>query len=307
MINPKKVFLIPAENLDESIRKALEALRWKKDIKPGTKVLIKPNLCSARNIPGINTNKELLRSLVCTLRDRTENVVIGESDATSRIASKVFGELGDLGCEFVNFSRDEILLRQINGRFFSNIPIPQSAVEPGVLINVPLIKTHTTTTMTCCLKNLFGLLPERDKVRYHSRVDDVIADVNSVIKPHINIVDATYCMEGLGPQDGKIFEMNLILASRDAICCDYVVCKLMGLDPFAIRHLMLCCDGDNRYFDDLEIVGEIEAFKRAFALPKYNIVTRMTNYLHSKYPVRKIVQPPLVKRLLRKTVGKLRK
>lgn len=302
----KRVFLIPADDLDTSIERALEAVKWRNEVRSNTTVLVKPNLAMARNVPGVNTNKELLRALVDRLKDRTEHVVIGESDSTSRKAEKVFRRIGDLGCELVNFSRDRVVYRQVRGWYLDRVPIPQSVVEADVLINVPLIKTHMDTLMTCCLKNLFGILPEPIKSKYHRRIDEVIADVSSVVKPDLNIVDGTYCMKGAGPTKGTIFKMDLVMAARDAICCDYVVCQLMGLDPSHVRHLMLSCRGDLSHFDGLEVVGDLDTFRRDFDLPKIGMLTKVVNCVSSIRFARVATHSPFFGPLARKALERLR-
>jgi uncharacterized protein (DUF362 family) len=56
--------------------------------------------------------------------------------------------------------------------------------DGGSLINVPVLKGHGQTLLTCALKNLKGCIPDSEKRRYHSLgVHDPVAILNSITKP----------------------------------------------------------------------------------------------------------------------------
>ena len=63
-------------NLEEAMKNAMKAADWNKHIRG--RVFIKPNICSCEFIPGAVTNPELLFYLVSFLRDKVEEVIVGE-------------------------------------------------------------------------------------------------------------------------------------------------------------------------------------------------------------------------------------
>jgi len=65
-------------NLEKAVQNALEAADWSKHIKG--RVFIKPNICSCEFISGAVTNPELLFYLVSFLRDKVDEVIVGESN-----------------------------------------------------------------------------------------------------------------------------------------------------------------------------------------------------------------------------------
>jgi hypothetical protein len=70
-------------------------------------------------------------------------------------------------------------------------------------------------------------------------LDVAIADVASVLRPHLAIVDGTVGMEGLGPSAGRPKALDAVVVSGDAFAADAVACRLMGVDAESIPHLRL--------------------------------------------------------------------
>ncbi len=63
--------------------------------------------------------------------------------------------------------------------------------------SVAVAKTHGLTNITGVIKNLFGLLPRKNKSFYHPHINDVIIDLNRFVKLGLCIVDAIVGMEGV--------------------------------------------------------------------------------------------------------------
>lgn len=70
-------------------------------------------------------------------------------------------------------------------------------------------------------------------------LDIAIADMASVLRPHLSIIDGTVGMEGLGPSAGKPKALGAVIASVDAFAADSLACELMGLSAQDIPHLRL--------------------------------------------------------------------
>ena len=85
------------------------------------------------------------------------------------------------------------------------VPLPHTVLNSDLLINVPGVGTHSTTRLTCALKNLFGLLPEKRKFSvYHPLgIDEIVADIYQAVKPDLNIVDAYRVTMDNGPSRAR--------------------------------------------------------------------------------------------------------
>jgi uncharacterized protein (DUF362 family) len=117
-------------------------------------------------------------------------------------------------------------------KFFREIQVPQGKVlervevladilDNAVLINVPVAKSHSTTGVSLGLKGLMGLIWDRGS--FHSRFDinQGIADLATVIRPQLTILDATRAMVSGGPGGpGEVRKPNLIIAGVDPVAVD---------------------------------------------------------------------------------------
>jgi hypothetical protein len=94
-----------------------------------------------------------------------------------------------------------------------------------------------------------GCLWRRSKVDFHmlsplagcddKPLDVAIADMSSVLRPHLSIIDGTIGMEGLGPSAGEPKALGLVLAGVDAYATDAAACGIMGISASDIPHLRL--------------------------------------------------------------------
>jgi uncharacterized protein (DUF362 family)/Pyruvate/2-oxoacid:ferredoxin oxidoreductase delta subunit len=118
--------------------------------------------------------------------------------------------------------------------------LAQGVLEGDGLINIPKLKTHSLTTMTGALKNMFGIIPGLKKAAFHARLHDpkafarMLVDLNRLITPTLTIMDAVYGMEGNGPSHGDLVHTGLLLISSDPVALDATACRLMGLNPLRV-------------------------------------------------------------------------
>ena len=158
-------------------------------------VLVKPNLCGMYH--------PQLQLLECTLKyfePLAQRLVIGETNSMGHTPEKQFRRLGiwDLIKKFngkveaVNLMRDEILNLEVpSPHTIDHLPIPKLVHDCDLLVNISKVGTHSRTMLTCALKNLFGLLAEKNKYGvYHPLgVDKVIADLAKIVRCDLNVVD----------------------------------------------------------------------------------------------------------------------
>ena len=117
-------------------------------------------------------------------------------------------------------------------KFFREIKVPQGKVldrvevikevlDSDVLINLPQAKTHSATGVSLGIKNLMGLI--WDRYSFHSRynINQALADLATVIKPQLTILDATRAFVSGGPGGpGEVQKPNLIIAGIDPVAVD---------------------------------------------------------------------------------------
>jgi uncharacterized protein (DUF362 family) len=203
--------------------------------------LVKPNICGL-NHPSL----DLLSSVVRLLLPRAESVVIVETKTIVCEPEKQFEKLGvaamlkclDGRVRAVDLTHDERVEVQVpNPHAIEKFLLPKTVLESNLLVNVPKVGAWRGTRLTCALKNLFGLLPQKRKYyRHHlfEGMEKVIADIAQVVKPDLNIVDA-----------GK-----KVILGVDALAVDVVACKFVGLDPLTIGHLRLVSEDRNEKLEN---------------------------------------------------------
>ncbi|MFC1947593.1 DUF362 domain-containing protein [Chloroflexota bacterium] len=271
------------EDAFDNIQRALTHLPPLK-ISNNDTVIIKINMCDAR-MPetGAITHPLFLDAVLRYLRTYYENlkIFVVESDATVVIADKFirwFGYIPALqkwGAEFVNLSKQNIINRKIDGRYFQDIPVPELFDKPNFFITLPKLKTNPLPTITCCLKNQFGCLPAPEKNIYHPRLDDVIADVNTALRPDLCLIDGIIAMGGTwGPAFGVPVRLNTIICSQDPVAADAFGARLMGFNPWFIGHIRKSASSG---------VGSMRYELKGDRIPKVNFeINKLETFLVNK-------------------------
>jgi uncharacterized protein (DUF362 family) len=236
-------------------------------------VLIKVNFITDKTWDtGATTDPVVVEAIIKKLEELPVKVYVVESDATITNADKAFEKTGMKnmckrnGVEWLNLShvQDKVKLEVPNGEALQSITVPRLVTESAV-ISAAKLKTHLNTTVTLGMKNMFGLLPDKFKGKYHMKgISKVVVDINTVLKPAVTVIDGFVGMEGEGPIDGTPVKMNLILAGKDVIATDATAARVMGFNPYEITHIRKAFEkGLGR--SEAAIVGEkLETVKRSF-------------------------------------------
>jgi len=101
------------------------------------------------------------------------------------------------------------------------------------VINAPVAKTHGATTVTLGMKNLMGAIHNR--FPFHTILDlhQAIADLASLVRPQLIVLDASRCMITSGPGGpGKLVLPKTIVAGTDQVAVDALG---VGLAPWYDR------------------------------------------------------------------------
>jgi uncharacterized protein (DUF362 family) len=269
-----QVALVKGERGKELVFKAMDLIDYKTALAGYSRVLIKVNFITDKTWEtGATTDPLVVEAMIEKLRDLPVTVNVVESDATMTNADEAFEATGMKemcernGIEFINlrYAKDKVKIDVPNEEALGSITVPRIVTESAV-ISAAKLKTHMSTTVTLGMKNMFGLLPDKFKAKYHARgISKVVVDINTVVRPALTVIDGFVAMEGHGPVDGTPVRMNLIIASRDVVSADATGARIMGMDPHDIAHIRRANEKGLGNIDNIEVVGEkIESVARTF-------------------------------------------
>jgi uncharacterized protein (DUF362 family) len=269
-----KVAVVKGERGHDAVFRALDLIDYKSAFAGFEKALIKVNfICDKTWETGATTDPIVVEALVKSVRDSGLEVCVVESDATMTNADKAYVRTGmkDMclrnGVEFVNLRhvKDRVRLAVPDGEALHSVTVPRIVVDSAV-ISAAKLKTHASTSVTLGLKNMFGLLPDKFKGKYHAMgISKVVVDVNAAVKPVLTVVDGFVGMEGDGPVDGDPVKMDLFVAGRDVVAVDATCCRIMGFDPHKVKHVVRANERGLGEIDDVDVVGDkVENVMRRF-------------------------------------------
>ena len=229
---------------EETLRKALDNLHWKKIVPQGAMVTIKVNATHFDYLPGLTTTPELVAAYVRILRDRAERVIVGDSDL-----QRVCGEMALEGCkiqaiaekagaEVLNFSKDKMEVVDVGGQVLRKMKLPRAFLDCDVFSSMPVFKTHKLTRVTLTLKNHFGCIPDDHRFRYHRVIHQVLSDITKFLDPKLIVMDGRIGLESDGPIAGLPKKLGLLMVADNCVAADSVACHIMGFDPDTVEHIV---------------------------------------------------------------------
>lgn len=238
-------------------------------VRPGQRVLIKVNLLMKRKPEqATTTHPEVARAIVRAVQCAGGVPVLADSPGgpyTRGMLSGVYEACGmkrvaeETGC-LLNDDFSTITRYVEQGHVARRLDLIGILEQTDVLITVGKLKTHGFTTMTGCVKNLYGLVPGTTKVEYHSRFPNaalfsqMLLDVCACVKPAFAILDGVVGMEGEGPSGGKPRAIGAMIGGRNPHAVDAVAAQLIGLRPEQVTTLEAAMK--RGMLPDYEIVGD---------------------------------------------------
>ena len=230
-------------------------------IKPGYKVIIKPNLvaCPTDRLSGGITRWEVCLALYEAVKAIGAEPVIAESSAAGAdteltIEKCGYQQLRDQGIPVIDLKAKENARCKVDigdGVVFSTIDTWEMVRDCDAIITVPVMKTHDQTEITLGMKNLKGLLVDTQKKDFHKKgLIEGVVDWNLYLKPCLEIIDGTYGQQGLGPIFGETKRMDLIIGSKDLVACEAVTGKIMGYEP---EEVMITKAAAKRGFGEMDL------------------------------------------------------
>jgi uncharacterized protein (DUF362 family) len=222
----------------------LASLRIENELNSNMRIGIKPNLVlSSPASTGATTHPEIIEGVLIYLQAKGfRHLTIMEGSwvgASTRESFRV--------CGYESLSRKYgVPLLDLKGNAAEErrsgnmaIKVCQAALSVDYLINVPVLKAHCQTDLTCALKNLKGCLPDSEKRRFHSMgLHKPIAHLGKILQPGLNLVDAI-AGDLTFEEGGNPVQMDRIFAGKDAVLVDAYAASLLGYAPSDIEYISL--------------------------------------------------------------------
>jgi uncharacterized protein (DUF362 family)/Pyruvate/2-oxoacid:ferredoxin oxidoreductase delta subunit len=213
---------------------------------PGERVLLKPNMLSAK-APGkaVTTHPEVLRGVIELVREAGGVPLVGDSPGIGgfrRVAEKsgILRVIEETGAEPAEFAES----MEVAGQgVFRRFEIARPYMEADRIINIAKLKTHEMMTMTCAVKNLFGAVVGTGKAAWHLKAGAdrgvfarMLLEIFLLRRPDLNIVDAITAMEGNGPGSGDPRHVGLLLGGVNPVAVDVIAAEIAGI-PKKLLHV----------------------------------------------------------------------
>lgn len=199
---------------------------------PDTRIGIKPNLVVASPASfGGTTHPEVVAGIIEYLQERAfSNIIVAEGSWVGDRTQLAFDYCGynalaeKYGIRLVDTQKEKWHTVDCAGM---KLNITDIVDEIDFLINVPVMKGHCQTHMTCALKNMKGLIPNTEKSRFHRMgLHKPIAHLQKGIRQDFIVVDHI-CGDLDFEEGGNPVVRNCIMAAADPVLVDSYVCHLM--------------------------------------------------------------------------------
>jgi uncharacterized protein (DUF362 family)/Pyruvate/2-oxoacid:ferredoxin oxidoreductase delta subunit len=208
-------------------------------VKPGERVLLKPNMLSAKPPEAaVTTHPEVLRAVIELIQDAGGRALVGDSPGVGRfrtVAEKsgMLEVIEETGAELAGFHES---VEVYGSGLFKRFELARPYLEADRVINLPKLKTHEMMTMTCAVKNLFGAVVGTAKAAWHLKAGAdremfarMLLEIYLLRKPDLNIVDSITAMEGNGPGSGDPRQVGLLLAGVNPVAVDVIAGEILAI------------------------------------------------------------------------------
>lgn len=207
-------------------------------------IAIKPNVVNASPPrDGATTHPEVVAGIIEYLHENGYmNIEIIESAWAGANTKSAYRAAGyeqltrDYGVPLYDLKKDKCTTVKSHGL---RLDICNRALAADFFINVPVLKAHCQTLLTCALKNLKGIIPDAEKRRYHTLgIHEPVAKLASAFRQHLVVVDGL-CGDLTFEEGGNPVEMNRLIISTDAMAIDSYCAALIGYRPDEIGYLKI--------------------------------------------------------------------
>jgi len=244
-MSKNEYYMIQGDDYKQMAVQVLKAAGLAADIADRSKRIgIKPNILAAKKASdGAVTHPELVDGVLTYLKEEGFlNLVVLEGSWVGDLTSQAVRVCGiyDI-CKkhqvpFIDLQKDAFRTVDAAGM---PISVCEEVFRLDYLINLPVLKGHCQTTVTCALKNSKGLIPNSEKRRFHTLgLHKPIAHLNTVIHQDFILLD-NICGDLDFEEGGNPVVMNRVLGFWDPVLCDSFAAESMGYRPSDIAYIRL--------------------------------------------------------------------
>ncbi|MBT3318946.1 MAG: DUF362 domain-containing protein [Clostridia bacterium] len=242
-----RLYVANGQDAGQMTRQLLEQIEIEQYIGENDSVALKPNLVVAKTFQsGATTNPDICAAVIEYLFERgRRNVSIIESSWVGEGTARAFKVCGynDLakkyGVELVDVKKDDMVECEYDGL---KVDVSKRALETDYIINLPLIKGHCQTKVTCALKNMKGLISDKEKRRFHALgLSKPIAYLNKMICADFTIADGT-CTDTTFEEGGNPTALNTMIAGSDSVLLDTYAAKMLGYCVSDVGYLKIAAE-----------------------------------------------------------------
>ena len=221
-------------------------------VKSGHDVIVKPNICvDYRSYEyGATTNPEVVGALVelCLAagarRVRVMDLPFGGSPESAYATSGIAGAVKAAGGQMEVMNAAKFRETEIPaGRDIDRWKVYQEILLADVVINVPVAKHHSLARLSLAGKNLLGVVSAPSLI--HANLGQRIADIVSLVRPTLTVVDAVRTLMAHGPTGGNLDDVrmtNTVIASHDIVAADAYAATLFELTGSDVAYVRAAAD-----------------------------------------------------------------
>jgi uncharacterized protein (DUF362 family) len=245
-----KVSRVHGRDRAQNVVLALEALGGMRAfVKPGDKVLLKVNAAFATPPElGATTHPRLVAEVVALCRKAgADRVMITDNPINDPAACFELTGIGpaarEAGAGLFLPSPDRFAAYSLpGGQLIRNWPVLGSPLLwADRVIGLAPVKDHHRSGASLTLKNWYGLLGGRRNI-FHQQIHGIIAELATMIKPTLVILDGTRSMMTNGPTGGSLSDLKAthrLIAGTDPVAVDALGATLLGKRVAELPYLAL--------------------------------------------------------------------
>lgn len=202
-------------------------------VKPGERVLLKPNLIAASKRRGETTDARFIEAVIEIIKECRATPFIGDSPAfgSAQGVAKSVGIRAATERQAV-----QVVEFKNNFRLESDVFISRSVKDFDKIINLPKLKAHSQFRFTGATKNLYGFTQGKIKAWRHFAIKNdmekfclMILKVYDFVKPTFTLVDAIDIMEKTGPRGGPMRHYGFVFSGMNCLSIDRVMSECLGI------------------------------------------------------------------------------
>ena len=233
---------------EELVRQAMLALGGMgRFVQPGYNVIIKPNICVAYHTYeyAATTNPWVVGTLVKLCREagaarvRVMDSPFGGTPEEAYLRSGIQEQVQAAGGEMEIMSSFKYLTTDIpEGRDLRQWDFYDEVLNADLVIDVPIAKHHNLAKLTLAMKNLMGVISRRSAM--HRNLGQRLADVSSLVRPGLVVVDAVRILMDNGPTGGNLDDvrkLDTVIATADIVAADSYAATLFGRQPLDLDYV----------------------------------------------------------------------